>query len=150
MSLLDGAPDQNFSGFWGGAKYFWTGGNIDGYHYNIDGKATGLAPIMGVTPTPGIGKLGTYAKLAKMTRGYKGAIQAHHLVEVRHLRRLMMSTKNAPSVILSRTDHAAMTKTLQQLLPYGQTYTKPQLINAYKQAYSNYPEWIDLVVKFLY
>jgi hypothetical protein len=51
MSLLDGAPDQDFSGFWGGAKYFWTGGNVDGYHYNIDGKATGLSPIMGMPPS---------------------------------------------------------------------------------------------------
>ncbi len=51
ISLLDGAPSQDFGGFWGGVKYFWTGGNIDGYHYNMDGKATGLAPIMGMPPS---------------------------------------------------------------------------------------------------
>jgi RHS repeat-associated protein len=149
-SLITEPIEQDFRGLWGGLKYVWTGGNIDGYHYNLEGQATGLAPMMGVAPSPGIGKVGTYAKLAKMTKGYKGAIQAHHIVEVRHLRRLMKSANNAPSVILNRTDHAAMTKTLQQLLPYGQTYTKPQLINAYKQAYSKYPEWVDLAVKYLY
>jgi RHS repeat-associated protein len=51
ISLLDGAPSQDFSGFWGGMKYFWTGGNIDGYHYNIDGIATSFSPNMGMPPS---------------------------------------------------------------------------------------------------
>jgi hypothetical protein len=48
ISFSELAPEQDFRGFWGGVKYFWTGGNIDGYHYNINGKATGFAPIMGM------------------------------------------------------------------------------------------------------
>ena len=84
-----------------------------------------------------------------MTKGFKGVIQAHHLTEVRHLKSLALSSRNAPAVILTRTDHAAMTKTLQQLLPYGQTYTKTQIIAAYKQAYSNYPEWLTAALKYL-
>ncbi|MBV6462387.1 MAG: hypothetical protein HJHJAOHD_02536 [Flavobacteriales bacterium] len=116
---------------------------------NLGNISSGIQPITGTGPTTSIGKLGAYIELAKLTKGFNGAIQAHHLVEVRHLRRLMMSAKNAPSVILSKADHAAMTKTLQQLLPYGQTYSKSQIINAYKQAYSKYPEWVDLVIKYL-
>ena len=46
------APAQDFSGFWGVTRFFWTGGNIDGFHYNMDGKATGLAPITGIAPAP--------------------------------------------------------------------------------------------------
>jgi len=84
-----------------------------------------------------------------MTRGLKGTLQAHHLVEVRHLKKLFLTTGKAPSVILSKADHAIMTITLQKLLPYGQTYTKSQIINAYKQAYSSNKEWVDLVVEFL-
>jgi len=54
ISLQDLAPKQNFSGFWGGLKYFFTGGYVGGYSYNIKGEAIGLAPITGMAPTPGI------------------------------------------------------------------------------------------------
>jgi hypothetical protein len=50
-SLFTEHNEQDFSGLWGGLKYFWTGGNIDGYHYNLDGQATGLAPMMGMPPS---------------------------------------------------------------------------------------------------
>ena len=149
VTLLFNAPNQDFSGFWGGVKYYWTGGNIGGYQYSMNGQASTYSPIMGTAPLPGIGKIGAYSQLVKMTRGYKGAIQAHHLIEVRHLKRLMMSTKNSPSVILSKSDHALMKKNLQQLLPYGQTYTKSQLISAYRQAYGKYPDWVKHVIEFL-
>jgi hypothetical protein len=142
-------PEQDFSGFWGGANYYWTGGIMDGYRYHRDGTVAGLAPSMGIVPTPTIGSLGTYAQMAKLTKGFKGAFQAHHLTEARHLKALALSTKNAPSVILSRADHAAMTSGLQRLLPYGQTYTKTQIISAYKQAYKDYPEWLALATKYL-
>jgi len=148
-SMLEMAPKQDFSGLWGGVNYFLNGGVVDGFRYDYGGNVVGVAPTMGIVPTPTIGNLGTYAQLAKMTKGFKGVIQAHHLTEVRHLKSLALSSRNAPAVILTRTDHAAMTKTLQQLLPYGQTYTKTQIIAAYKQAYSNYPEWLTAALKYL-
>ena len=52
-SLYDNAPKHDFSGFWGGLKYFFTGGYVGGYSYNIKGEVTGLAPITGMAPTPG-------------------------------------------------------------------------------------------------
>ena len=53
-SFLNKTPRQDFSGFWGGANYLMTGGNISGLHYDYStGKATGLAPIGGIAPTPG-------------------------------------------------------------------------------------------------
>ena len=51
-SLSDVAPKQDFSGFWSGVKYFFNGGNVGGYHYNIKGEVIGLAPITGMAPTP--------------------------------------------------------------------------------------------------
>jgi len=48
---LSFAPEQDLSGFGGALKYFWTGGNIDGYHYNSRGNAVGLAPITGMPPS---------------------------------------------------------------------------------------------------
>jgi hypothetical protein len=59
---FDEAPKQDFKGFWGGANYFLTGGIIDGFRYDYDGNAVGLAPSMGVAPTPGIGNLGNAVK----------------------------------------------------------------------------------------
>ena len=53
-SLFTNAPKQDFSGFWGGVKYFFNGGNVGGYHYNIKGEVIGLAPITGMAPTPAL------------------------------------------------------------------------------------------------
>jgi hypothetical protein len=55
--LITEPIEQDFRGLWGGLKYVWTGGNIDGYHYNLEGKATGLAPMMGMPPDIGMGKI---------------------------------------------------------------------------------------------
>lgn len=142
-------PNQDFSGFWGGLNYFWTGGNIDGFRYRKDGTVAGFSPTMGIAPTPTIGTLGTYTQMVKLTKGFKGAFQAHHIAEVRHLKAFALSTKNAPTVILSRADHALMTSTLQKLLPYGQTYSKAQVIAAYREAYKDSPVWLNLAIKYL-
>lgn len=49
--FFDNVPNQDFSGFWGKAKYFWNGGNIDGIRYNVDGQATSIAPTAGMPPS---------------------------------------------------------------------------------------------------
>lgn len=38
----------NFNGFWGKLNYFWSGGHVDGVHYNMNGNAIGLSPSMGI------------------------------------------------------------------------------------------------------
>ncbi|MDP2237042.1 MAG: RHS repeat-associated core domain-containing protein [Bacteroidales bacterium] len=48
---FDEPQSQDFSGFWGAMNYFLTGGNIDGYHYNMNGIVTGFAPTMGAPPS---------------------------------------------------------------------------------------------------
>ncbi|HRQ49451.1 MAG TPA: RHS repeat-associated core domain-containing protein, partial [Agriterribacter sp.] len=128
-------------------EQFWYGPFYEGR--NTFGDKVQSSYYGGIAPAPSLGKVDTYMKLAKLTKNLKGTIQAHHLVEVRHLKRLFLSTKNAPSVLLSKADHQQMTKILQQLLPYGRTYTKQQIIDAYKQAYLNFPQWIDEAVKYL-
>ncbi len=119
------------------------------FYINDKGEIVGVYPITGTAPLPGIGRLDTYAKLIMLTRGHGGAIQAHHIVEVRHLQRLLISTREAPAVILTRADHVLLTSTLQKVLPYGRTYTKAALIAAYKQVYSGQPEWLKLVLEIL-
>lgn len=59
------AQKPDFSGFWGAAKYIWTGGHIDGVRYNKKGEILGLSPNMGVVE---VGPGGKIIKLAKETR----------------------------------------------------------------------------------
>jgi hypothetical protein len=84
-----------------------------------------------------------------LTIGWKGLIQAHHIVEVRHLERLGLSIMDAPAVLLSRTQHQAITRELLQLLPKGAQYTKAQILDAYRIAYKEFPEWIKEAEKTL-
>ena len=44
-------PKQDFKGIWGIIKYIWTGGNINGYSYNMEGEVTGIAPYTGMPPS---------------------------------------------------------------------------------------------------
>jgi RHS repeat-associated protein len=49
--IYSSAPQsKDFSGFLGKIHFFWTGGNIDGYRYSIDGNAIGYSPIIGEPP----------------------------------------------------------------------------------------------------
>ena len=84
-SLFSGAPEQDFSGFWGGVRYFWTGGNVDGYHYNIDGKATGFAPIMGTPPIPSTGKVASISKLSPGLKAlFKEGVKGNSIINIRN------------------------------------------------------------------
>ncbi|RYD97758.1 MAG: RHS repeat-associated core domain-containing protein [Sphingobacteriales bacterium] len=47
---------DDFEGFWGNVKYFWNGGNIDGYQYDSDGNLKGFSPIMGMPPDVGMNR----------------------------------------------------------------------------------------------
>jgi RHS repeat-associated protein len=54
--FMKGAQQQDFSGIWGSLKYFWTGGNINGVHYDNDGNTIGPSPTTGTPPVPSYGK----------------------------------------------------------------------------------------------
>lgn len=96
-----------------------------------------------------LGKTGTYRQMRKLTKGHRGAIQAHHLVEVRHLERLGLSVMDAPAVILSRGDHVRLSNQIYDLLPTGMSHSSDDIMNAYRQVYSNYPEWINMIDDFM-
>lgn len=107
-------------------------------------------PNLPISPTGGVaGGIATYKYLRELSKGAKGLIQAHHIVEVRHLQRLGLSIYQAPAVLLSRTQHSMVTKELMQLLPKGATYTKQQILNAYRIAYREFPQWIKAAENYL-
>ena len=45
--------------------------------------------------------------------------------------------------------HSALTQELRQALPYGKTYSKSEIIDAYKKVYANQPEWLKAAVEYL-
>jgi hypothetical protein len=96
-----------------------------------------------------VGLRGTYRAMKLITKGHKGLIQAHYIVEVRHLKVLGLSVLDAPSIVLTKTFHQQVTKNLMTLLPKGVTYTKSQIMSAYRQAYKEYPDWIKSAEKYL-
>jgi len=99
--------------------------------------------IEGTVPLPGVGSIGKYVEMAKLTQGYKGAIQAHHIVEARHLELLGKTALEAPAVVLDKVTHQTITNTLRTEMPYGKAYTTEQMMNTYQKVYS--PQWMDYV-----
>ncbi len=69
LSAFYGTKD--FRGSNGLIEYLWTGGNIDGVHYDFEGNPTGLAPITGTAPTPGKVKASTYRSAAQKAKYLK-------------------------------------------------------------------------------
>jgi hypothetical protein len=84
-----------------------------------------------------------------MSKGAKGLIQAHHIVEVRFLKILGLSKGKAPAVLLGKTQHQAITQDLLQRLPKGVRYSVDEILDAYRAAYREFPEWIRAAENFL-
>lgn len=106
---------------------------------------------MGVAPDVGfakIGKIGTYTELIKDTKGFKGLIQAHHIIEKRFLSLFGLNKLKSPAVILEKSIHQNLTKELIQRLPKNTTLTKEQILETYKDVYKGYPEWLNEINKY--
>src|SRR4029079_7144487 len=96
----------------------------------------GRFPLVG-TASP----IAPYNVLQEVTAGQRGAIQAHHLLEARHLRYWGYSAAEiaeAPAQVLSRAEHAAFTKALQAELKTGVAYSREAVWQAYQKVYANY------------
>lgn len=84
------------------------------------------------------GDVGSYSELKSSGAG-KGN-EVHHIVEKRFSDVLGVSKSQMPSVVLDHTTHSMYTQQWRQLLPYGKTYTAPQIYKAAQQIYANSPE----------
>jgi RHS repeat-associated protein len=94
-----------------------------------------------------------YNVLQQVTAGHRGAIQAHHILEVRHLRAWGYSAAEiaaAPAQVLTRAEHTVISTQLARLLPTGARYTREQVWNAYQIAYRNYPEYLNAVARYFF
>jgi RHS repeat-associated protein len=87
----------------------------------------------------------TYRSAAQTTRGFKGSIQAHHILESRFLRQWGFDVNDTPAEVLTKAAHNQVTQTLRSLLPYGQAYSRETVWKAYQVAYRSRPDWLKAI-----
>jgi RHS repeat-associated protein len=111
-------------------------------------SAAGMAAV-DLAPDVPVGKVfRTYREARAVTRGYRGAYQAHHIVEARHLANWGLDAAEGPAVILTRSEHQEITNTLQRMLPTGSRYSRERVWAAYQVAYRNHPEWMAAIASY--
>ena len=99
-------------------------------------------------------KILPYKQAKKLTSGFKGKIQAHHILEVRHATNWSVKTGDIPAVILSKAQHNQITMALRQKLPYGTSYKglegKARVWRAYQEVYTNYGygDWLQHIERY--
>ena len=102
-----------------------------------------------------------------LTEGLDGIVEAHHLVENRHIEdlgralgwskdRLDQEVANAPTVILNEVEHDCFSAELGRDLKRlgsrradGYGYTKQSLLDAYRQTYRNEGNWLKAVEDYI-
>jgi hypothetical protein len=95
--------------------------------------------------------IASYKQLQAVTRGHAGDIQAHHILEQRHLRAWGYSADEiatAPAQVLSRAEHEAMNRALSEALPTGGVYSRSQVWSQYQKVYANYPEYLEAIAPY--
>lgn len=86
-----------------------------------------------------------YHALQAVTKGHRGSLQAHHILEARHLRAWGASARQVrevPAQVLSRQEHVAITAALRRALPFGVRYSRGQVWRAYERVYAQYPSYL--------
>lgn len=103
-------------------------------------------------PTVGLGsRIAPYSELQAVTKGQGGAIQAHHILEQRHLRAWGFTEAeiaNAPAQVLGRTEHQALSRALSEALPTGTRYSPSQVWSKYQEVYKSYPGYLDAIKSY--
>ncbi len=92
--------------------------------------------------------IGSYAELSKLTKGFEQEIQAHHLIEVRHLERNGFSVEQiaqSPACILTRAEHKAISNALEGALHTGKTYSLSTVLKTYKKIHAGHPDWLEAI-----
>jgi len=90
-------------------------------------------------------KIAPYRVAHKWTRGWKGEIQAHHILEARHARHWRLNPDDVPAVILPRNMHDEITARLRQALPYGEKWDMIEVRSKYEKVYKDlgFSEWLQ-------
>ena len=89
--------------------------------------------------------------LQEVTAGQRSAIEAHHLLEQRHLLNWGYSAAEiaeAPAQVLTRAEHREISRRLLSELPTGIRYTREQVLRAYSIVYSEYPKYLEAIAHY--
>jgi len=93
-----------------------------------------------------VGAIGPYNLMSEFTKGLAGHWQAHHIVErsmFKKFKKKLGDPERGPSVILTKAEHEAITRKLNQWKQ--EVKTTDQLWAKYKDAYSDKPAWLDAI-----
>ena len=93
--------------------------------------------------------IGSYKDMKNYTKGYKGAIQAHHLLEQRFCRAMGLDVDDMISVVLTKEQHSGLTKLWREAVEYIGNYSNfehwSDIREIAKKAYADYPELFMLL-----
>ncbi|MCA1828798.1 MAG: hypothetical protein ABR567_01335 [Myxococcales bacterium] len=102
----------------------------------------------------------SYAEGLKTVSGFNRTIQAHHIVEQRHIKmlgkllgwdkeRVQKELRESPAVILTAAEHECFSNELDFELPKGHEYDRSAVEEAYSKAYANEPNWYKAAKDYL-
>ena len=97
--------------------------------------------------------VGSYREMKKYTAGYKGVIQAHHLLEQRLCLALGLDINDMISVVLTKEQHQLFTNLWSDAIARGTNYTIyknwDDLRDIAKEVYRDYPELFALLDQYM-
>jgi len=98
----------------------------------------------------GEGTIKSYAEWTKIKKGlgFGQEVQAHHIFEKAHLERLGFNHRKAPSVLLTKSEHQAITTRLAGLTK-GKQLDVDELLDIYRDVYKDHPEWIEAIENYV-
>ena len=130
-------------GYLTGGKEGAIDGAINGYMFGSF-SACGSAAVSYITsPANGID---TYSNLRLLNKGTEN--QVHHIIEKRFANSLgITNTNDVLSVTLSRAEHQVFTNAWRSVLPYGQQFSKLQIIQGAVKVYSKSPKLLLSALK---
>ncbi|UQA55509.1 hypothetical protein [Polyangium aurulentum] len=97
-----------------------------------------------------VGAIGPYRLMKKFTERLKGDWQAHHILEdsmFRKFKKQLGDPDRGPSVILTKAQHKEITAKLLEAKTQS-AETTAQLWERYKEAYEDYPHWLDAIKSY--
>jgi hypothetical protein len=100
-----------------------------------------------------------FSKASTYTKGKEGLIQAHHILEQRHVKAwgleagksaavIEKELADGPSVILEDWEHKLADAELRGRMPCGKVYSKATVWSNYLEVYKNYPQWLEAIAPF--
>jgi RHS repeat-associated protein len=97
-------------------------------------------------------KILPYKEAQKLTKGFNHKIEAHHILEVRHLKKWGRAAEvpGSPAVILPKAVHNRVTQKLRTALPYGVRHEPQEVWHVYHRVYTElgYQEWLGHIERY--